>query len=380
MTRQDRYRGALLGLAAGDALGTTLEFKRPGTFAPITDMVGGGPFDLRPGEWTDDTSMALCLAESLVECDGFDPVDQLQRYLRWWHEGHHSSTGRCFDIGYTVPRRARAVRAYGRAVVREHRPADGRQRLADAPRTRAALLRQRSAPGDRTRRGQLAHDARRAGSGRRLPLLRRADRRRAWTAARRAICSRPGSRRSTGSGTTQPLAPAIAEVANGSFRDREPPEIAAPATSSARSRRRCGRSRRARRSRTARCWPSTWATTRTRPARSTASLPGRTTASRGSRRAGGRSWPDGTRWSGWRMRCRVGRVSGECHAANSRAARHGQGANARRASARTSRCCRLRVHPSPAPGSSRRRGRRSHQLQRLHCAALHLDNGRRTAR
>ena len=63
----DRYRGALLGLAAGDALGTTLEFSPPGTFTPITDMVGGGPFNLAPGQWTDDTSMALCLAESLLE-------------------------------------------------------------------------------------------------------------------------------------------------------------------------------------------------------------------------------------------------------------------------------------------------------------------------
>ena len=75
MELRDRFRGALLGLAAGDALGTTLEFKRPGTFAPITDMVGGGPFGLKPGRWTDDTSMALCLAESLLGCRGFDPVD-----------------------------------------------------------------------------------------------------------------------------------------------------------------------------------------------------------------------------------------------------------------------------------------------------------------
>jgi ADP-ribosylglycohydrolase len=67
ITLRDRYRGSLLGLAAGDALGTTLEFKSPGSFEPIDDMVGGGPFGLRPGEWTDDTSMALCLAESLVE-------------------------------------------------------------------------------------------------------------------------------------------------------------------------------------------------------------------------------------------------------------------------------------------------------------------------
>lgn len=95
----DRLRGALIGLAVGDALGTTLEFEPPGTFAPISDMVGGGPFRLRPGEWTDDTSMALCMAESLVQTGGFDPVDQLARYLRWWRDGHLSSTGSCFDIG-----------------------------------------------------------------------------------------------------------------------------------------------------------------------------------------------------------------------------------------------------------------------------------------
>ncbi|MCG3147959.1 MAG: hypothetical protein PCFJNLEI_01400 [Verrucomicrobiae bacterium] len=64
ITQADRYRGALLGLATGDALGTTLEFKRPGSFEPITDIVGGGPFGLQPGEWTDDTSMALCLARA----------------------------------------------------------------------------------------------------------------------------------------------------------------------------------------------------------------------------------------------------------------------------------------------------------------------------
>lgn len=61
---RDRYQGCLIGLAFGDALATTLEFKRPGTFKPIKEMVGGGPFGLKPGEWTDDTSMALCLAES----------------------------------------------------------------------------------------------------------------------------------------------------------------------------------------------------------------------------------------------------------------------------------------------------------------------------
>jgi ADP-ribosyl-[dinitrogen reductase] hydrolase len=89
----------MLGMACGDALGTTLEFRAPGTFAPIDDIVGGGPFRLRAGEWTDDTSMALCLAESLIEREGWDPTDQLERYVRWWQDGHLSSNGRCFDIG-----------------------------------------------------------------------------------------------------------------------------------------------------------------------------------------------------------------------------------------------------------------------------------------
>jgi ADP-ribosyl-[dinitrogen reductase] hydrolase len=92
----------MLGLAVGDAVGTTLEFKSPGSFTKIDDMVGGGPFHLAVGEWTDDTSMALCLAESLIERQGFDPIDQLERYTRWSEHGHLSSNGRVFDIGSTV--------------------------------------------------------------------------------------------------------------------------------------------------------------------------------------------------------------------------------------------------------------------------------------
>ena len=98
----ERYRGALLGLACGDAVGTTVEFKPRGTFQPLTDMVGGGPFHLKPGQWTDDTSMALCLAESLLSKNGFNATDQMGRYLNWWKWGYLSSTGECFDIGMTV--------------------------------------------------------------------------------------------------------------------------------------------------------------------------------------------------------------------------------------------------------------------------------------
>jgi ADP-ribosylglycohydrolase len=98
----ERYRGALLGLASGDALGTTLEFQHPGTFTPVQTIVGGGPFALQPGEWTDDTSMALCLAESLVACEGFDAHDQMTRYVRWMDQGYYSVKGHCFDIGSTT--------------------------------------------------------------------------------------------------------------------------------------------------------------------------------------------------------------------------------------------------------------------------------------
>ena len=102
ITMEDRYLGCLIGLAVGDAVGTTVEFKSPGTFPPVTDMTGGGPFKLPPGAWTDDTSMALCLAESLLTCGAFNAQDQMERYLRWWKEGYLSSTGECFDIGNTV--------------------------------------------------------------------------------------------------------------------------------------------------------------------------------------------------------------------------------------------------------------------------------------
>ncbi|MHC4974674.1 MAG: ADP-ribosylglycohydrolase family protein [Planctomycetota bacterium] len=102
VSAEARYRGCLLGLACGDAVGTTVEFQPRGTFEHVTDMVGGGVFHLEPGQWTDDTSMALCLTESLLERKRFDPRDQMERYCRWWKEGYLSSTGTCFDIGSTV--------------------------------------------------------------------------------------------------------------------------------------------------------------------------------------------------------------------------------------------------------------------------------------
>lgn len=109
ITAQERWRGALAGLACGDALGTTVEFAARGTFAEVTDMTGGGPFGLQPGQWTDDTSMALCLAHSLLYRKEFDAVDQMNRYCNWYQYGYLSSTGECFDIGNAT---AGALRRY----------------------------------------------------------------------------------------------------------------------------------------------------------------------------------------------------------------------------------------------------------------------------
>ena len=121
-TTQSRYRGALLGLATGDALGTTVEFSAPGSFEPVTDMVGGGPFNLPAGAWTDDTSMALCLGESLVTCGRFKPQDQLQRYVLWYREGYLSSTGKLFDIGGATRAALHRFEETGEAYPGDHAP------------------------------------------------------------------------------------------------------------------------------------------------------------------------------------------------------------------------------------------------------------------
>lgn len=97
--QEDRAIGAMLGLAAGDALGTTLEFGRRDSGPAVTDIVGGGPFHLQPGQWTDDSAMAVALAESLLACNGLNAHDLMDRFTDWWRNGAYSCTGNCFDIG-----------------------------------------------------------------------------------------------------------------------------------------------------------------------------------------------------------------------------------------------------------------------------------------
>jgi ADP-ribosylglycohydrolase len=117
-TLRERFQGALVGLAVGDALAAHTQFRKPGSFAPVGDLLGGGPFDLPRGAWSDDTAMALLLAESLLERDGFDGHDQVQRFARWQREGLGSATGQCVGISANVAR-SLAVAQY------KHQPFSG---------------------------------------------------------------------------------------------------------------------------------------------------------------------------------------------------------------------------------------------------------------
>jgi ADP-ribosyl-[dinitrogen reductase] hydrolase len=132
--KEKRFVGSMVGMAAADALGTTVEFRSPESFKPLTDIVGGGPFNCKVGEWTDDTQMALCLAQSLIDKRGFDPVDQLQKYLAWRKEGYMVPRGFCFDIGGTTSSAISAFERNGTIHARTTTPSNGSiMRLAPVP-------------------------------------------------------------------------------------------------------------------------------------------------------------------------------------------------------------------------------------------------------
>jgi ADP-ribosylglycohydrolase len=186
--------------------------------------VGGGPFHLEPGHWTDDTSMALCLAESLIEKGGFDPADQMRRYVRWYGHGHLSATGRCFDIGVTTRaalnrfERNESVPYAGEAA---DRAGNGSiMRLASVPLFFASTPEEaiaRAADSSRT-----THGAREAVDACRYlaALLVGAVR-----GASKDELLAPRYTPVAGLRDREPLAPRIGEVAAGSFRRRDPPEI-----------------------------------------------------------------------------------------------------------------------------------------------------------
>jgi ADP-ribosylglycohydrolase len=224
METLDRFRGCLLGLAIGDAVGTTLEFKPPGSFSPITDMVGGGPFRLKPGQWTDDTSMALCLAASLIECRGFDARDQMQHYVKWWREGYMSSTGDCFDIGNTTAEALRAFERTGNPFAGSIDPLKAGNgslmRVAPVPMfyfKSPGKAMERAGESSRTTHGaQTAVDACRYFGALLVGALGGVD--------KEALLS-PRYCPVKGYWDEHPLHPEIAAVADGSFQEKDPPQI-----------------------------------------------------------------------------------------------------------------------------------------------------------
>ncbi|MGA2262831.1 MAG: ADP-ribosylglycohydrolase family protein [Acidobacteriota bacterium] len=224
MDQAGRFRGCLLGLAVGDAVGAAIEFEPPGSFVPITDMIGGGPHRLAPGQWTDDTPMALCLAESLLEKQGFDAVDQLERYVRWWKEGHLSSTGKCFDIGSTT-------REALELFVRTRKPFCGSSNPNKA--SNGSLMRLAPVPmffaGEPARAVEMAADS--SSTTHAAPAAVEACRYLAALivgalqgAGKQALMSDHYCP-TDGYWDAHPLMPEVDEVASGSFRRKEPPEI-----------------------------------------------------------------------------------------------------------------------------------------------------------
>lgn len=224
MDLRARYRGAMFGLAVGDALGASIEFSRYPHYAPVFDLRGGGPHHLEPGQFTDDTSMALCLADSLLETEGFDGEDQLRRYVAWWRSGLHSSTGSCFDIGSTTrDALERFLREGGSACGSTDPLAAGNgsiMRLAPIP----LFFRQDStaAIAYAARSSETTHRARAAVDG-----------------CRYLSALLLGALQGTPKGSllqdhytpvphlwqSEPLAPAMAQVARGDYKLQRPPEI-----------------------------------------------------------------------------------------------------------------------------------------------------------
>jgi ADP-ribosylglycohydrolase len=131
---RERFLGALLGLAAGDALAAPTQMVRAGGFAPVRDLLGGGLYDLPRGAWTDDTALALCFAESLLECRGFDARDQGTRYRRWQRDGYLSATGQCLGITAGVTRALASAQWRRQAFSGSHDP----KQLEKDPLTRVA--------------------------------------------------------------------------------------------------------------------------------------------------------------------------------------------------------------------------------------------------
>ena len=138
MTR-DKSIGMFLGLAIGDALGAPLEFqeaREPNNY--LTKYTTGGAHNVSLGEWTDDTSMALAIAKSLIEKQTFDADDIMQKFCNWYLNGEYSTRGKCFDIGGTT---SVALRSYSSAFENSDYLQPYRGRIATESSGNGALMR-----------------------------------------------------------------------------------------------------------------------------------------------------------------------------------------------------------------------------------------------
>jgi ADP-ribosylglycohydrolase len=225
---KDRCRGTLIGLAVGDALGAAVEFSSPGSFAPVTGYRSGGPHGLEAGEWTDDTSMALALADSIASA-GWDLNDQANRYVQWWQTGKYSVNGCCFDIGITtksaLSRFLASKNALASGDTSERASGNGSiMRLAPVPMSHADLY-----PDNIEKLSRLADESS-------LPTHASEQCRSAcrYLATVLAALIRGEDRHTVLSpnwkplqllNEIKPLHPLIQEVAQGSFRQKQPPAI-----------------------------------------------------------------------------------------------------------------------------------------------------------
>lgn len=156
----DRYRGVLVGKAVGDALGATLEFMDRNEirdrYGVHRDITGGGWLNLPAGEVTDDTQMALCIAESIADLGTFDPVDIASRFVGWYRSNPP-------DIGNTT---AMSLRALADGVPWDE--AGYRTHLEMRPRDASNGSIMRSAPAAMYSRGNAALNARTAADSSRI--------------------------------------------------------------------------------------------------------------------------------------------------------------------------------------------------------------------
>ena len=219
----ERYRGSVLGMALGDALGMPVEFLDPEPEEPVRELLPALHRGVPEGTWTDDTAMALCLAESLIERGGVVAADQLRRYLMWYRDGHLSAEAGCFGIGPTVRAELEKFERTGDAAIMDDPEAHTNgalMRVAPVPlafrRLPGVAIAAAGGSSTTTHRAPASIDSCRYFAGLVVGALAGVGKSELMSAAyapEKGIWDR------------EPLTAAVAAVAAGSFKEKNPPEI-----------------------------------------------------------------------------------------------------------------------------------------------------------